>query len=556
MTCLLKRVILFFIFPMVFGCSPIAPKFGTTADNMQQVLSQGSAVDRAMAKQEKLAKIPDPVQSALLPNRNFQIPDRYSVEQSRFNISVKEVPAKSFFTGLVKGSPYSVIVDPKVSGTITLDLKNVTIEQVLQAVRDVYGYDYLATAYGFEIIPAGIKTEIFTINYLNVSRTGETETSVSGGSPTTVSNSQTTSTSSSTSQSSTNPKSSSVKTSSASNIWSQLKETLLSLVGGDKEGRSVVVEPQAGMVVVRAFPSELKKVGEYLNTLQNTMNRQVILEAKILEVRLNDGFQSGIKWELLTNLLQGNDTSASNFTNNVFLLKLSAGSAFSAAIKLLSSQGNVQVLSSPRVSTVNNQKAVIKVGTDEYFVTGLSTTNSNATGVSDITQNVNLTPFFSGIALDVTPQIDNRGNVILHIHPSISEVTQQEKNVTIGLQEVSLPVAQSTIRESDSIVRAQSGQVVVIGGLMQNNTKEGVNGTPFLGDLPFLGTIFRNTEQTALKSELVILLRPFVVNSGTWYKELDKVSDRYHQIDRGFHLGNKPEIFGNLGERRPGWARP
>ena len=128
-----------------------------------------------------------------------------------------------------------------------------------------------------------------------------------------------------------------------------------------------------------------------------------------------------------------------------------------------------------------------------------------------------MTPFFSGIALDVTPQIDRRGGVTLHIHPSVSEVEDQTKTFTIDDRVQTLPTAQSTIRESDSIVYAYSGQIVVIGGLMQQITGEELAATPVLGDVPFFGTAFRQTKQVSSKTELVILLKPLVVEGpGGW----------------------------------------
>ncbi len=131
-----------------------------------------------------------------------------------------------------------------------------------------------------------------------------------------------------------------------------------------------------------------------------------------------------------------------------------------------------------------------------------------------VTPSVTLTPFFSGIALDVTPQISQDGWVTLHVHPSVSEVTDQQKTVTIGQQTQQLPLALSTVRETDSIVRAKSGQVVVIGGLMQDRVDDEQAGTPILSDIPLLGQAFKQTRQRSTKSELVILLRPVVVDSG------------------------------------------
>ena len=198
--------------------------------------------------------------------------------------------------------------------------------------------------------------------------------------------------------------------------------------------------------------------------------------------------------------------------------------------ELLSTQGNLQVLSSPRVSTVNNQKAVIKVGSDEFFVTEISSTTVTGTSTATTPQ-ITLTPFFSGIALDVTPQISESGDVILHIHPSISEVIDQKKTITVAGQVQVLPLAFSSVRESDSVVRAKNGQIIVIGGLMKNKLVERESATPFLSEIPFLGQLFKHTSEVQVKSELVILLRPIVVdNDDVWSKAIHSSSDQVKQI--------------------------
>lgn len=139
----------------------------------------------------------------------------------------------------------------------------------------------------------------------------------------------------------------------------------------------------------------------------------------------------------------------------------------------------MNTLSSPRVTATNNQKAVIKVGNDEYFVTGISSTTQSSSTTTSTTPDIELTPFFSGIALDVTPQIDDEKNVLLHVHPSVIDITQQDKQIDLsGLNGssassvVSLPMAFSNIRESDTVVQAKSGDIIVIGGLMKTNKEQ------------------------------------------------------------------------------------
>ncbi len=316
-----------------------------------------------------------------------------------------------------------------------------------------------------------------------------------------------------------------------------LQQAVANLIGSGK-GQSVVVTPQAGVITVRAFPDEIREVREFLGVSQERMQRQVILEAKILEVTLSDGYQQGINWSNMSASI-GNSGSIVVDRNPAKLPLDAIGTLlggqtnvtfsdgnFKAVMNFMATQGDLNVLSSPRITAANNQKSVIKVGTDEYFVTELSSNAGNGEN-SNAVPEVELTPFFSGISLDVTPQIDNKGNVFLHVHPAVIEVEEEIKQLNLGgdFQNIQLPLAKSSIRESDSVIRAKDGDVVVIGGLMKQQNLEQVSKVPFLGDVPALGNLFRNINNVTQKTELVILLKPTVVGVNTWQKELERSRD-------------------------------
>ncbi len=223
-------------------------------------------------------------------------------------------------------------------------------------------------------------------------------------------------------------------------------------------------------------------------------------------------------------------TTGLDVTNEAFANLFAVGtssSTFGALITLLNTQGDAQVLSSPRVSTLNNQKAVIKVGTDEFFVTDISSdTISNVGGVTS-SPDLTLTPFFSGIALDVTPQISAEGDVILHIHPSVSRVVDQQKIIILAGEELQLPLAFSTVRESDSVVKARNGEVIVIGGLMQTISNDQDAGVPGASELPLFGNLFKQQNTQNRRTELVILLRPVVVDSNkVWSSFIQDTAER------------------------------
>jgi MSHA biogenesis protein MshL len=204
-------------------------------------------------------------------------------------------------------------------------------------------------------------------------------------------------------------------------------------------------------------------------------------------------------------------------------------------ISLLQTQGNAQVLSSPRVTAINNQKAVIKVGSDEYYVTGVDSSTSSTSSSSGNVTSVDvpiptLEPFFSGIALDVTPQINIDGDVILHVHPSVSETTELTKSISVsGQSPYSLPSAQTNIRESDTIIKARNGEIVVIGGLMQSSISDSESKVPLLGSVPLVGKLFTNISKIERKKELIILIKPTVSSSSAMQQQLQQSADIINQ---------------------------
>jgi MSHA biogenesis protein MshL len=218
-------------------------------------------------------------------------------------------------------------------------------------------------------------------------------------------------------------------------------------------------------------------------------------------------------------------------------------SNFAALVAFLETQGNLQVLSSPRIATLNNQKAVLKVGTDEFFVTNI-TTNTTTTGTTSTqSPTITVSPFFSGVALDVTPQIDEHNQIILHIHPSVSNVIEKTKNIDLGTAgSFRLPLASSTISESDTIVRVSNTNIVAIGGLMKETTTRDSNGVPVLGTLPVVGNLFSSKSRSVTKSELVILLKPTVIeNDATWRQDILDTKERIDAYERSDRPTYRPK---------------
>lgn len=509
------------------------------------------ALDLAIEESSKpktvkpLAKVPNSVQRELM-QQNLNQAKQGLLAEKRLEIAAQNVDAKAFFAALVQGSSNSVAVHPDVTGSITLNLSEVTLQEALDVVQDVYGFEIRRSQNIIQVYPAGIRTETIVLDYLFIKRFGQSSTSINSGGvsdndPNNGNNSGNRSNNNSTASNNNNNRNSggnnssnkqtsgiNIFTENESDFWKELKTTLEALVGLE-EGRSVIVSPQAGLVTIRAFPNEIEDVRSFIESTQKRLHRQVIIEAKIMEVTLKDDYQQGIKWnEVLSSVGNTNFTFATSgqIAGNVISNSIGgttslsfSGPDFSGVIDLLQTQGNVQILSSPRITATNNQKAVIKVGEDEYFVTEVSSTTTTGTSTT-VTPEIKLTPFFSGIALDVTPQIDESGDVILHVHPSVTLTDEQTKKITLANDDIILPLAQSSVRESDTVIRAKSNEIVVIGGLIETRKVDLESKTPLLGDIPILGELFKSRSETTQKKELVILLKPIVVGQDTWKNQM------------------------------------
>ncbi|WP_298716500.1 pilus (MSHA type) biogenesis protein MshL [uncultured Oceanisphaera sp.] len=479
--------------------------------------------------------VPAAVEQELLSGRSTAAALSAEPRLRRFNIAANDVETADFFNALASQHGISIAVHPDVRGTISLNLRQVTLADTLAAISRLYGYGIEQQGGVYQVYPNGVRTRTFSVNYLMLSRNGQSQTAISGSS---LSNGEDGGNSAGNS-------STRINTESSNDFWADLESALGRLIGSE-DGRVVVTNPQAGLVSVRAAPDELALVEDFLSRAERQLKRQVILEARIIEVELNDGYEQGIDWD---NLSAGSTASRSVTplvtAGNVSpypagtvqlnpLAKLLGGGVvfnitdgnFTSVISLLQTQGEVNTLSNPRVTTSNNQKAVIKVGTDEYFVTNftLETTTSN-NGPPVQSPDIELTPFFSGISLDVTPQIAEDNRILLHVHPTVSQVQDSNKIINFGNQSVELPLASSSIRESDTVVEARSGEMIIIGGLMQETQSEQNSGVPLLSQIPVLGNLFKNRKLGTKKSELVIMLRPVVVNENTWQNELQRSRD-------------------------------
>ena len=520
-------------------------------DEMQQSTENVEKQKRLMAEQEYLVK----------SNRDAQEANALAVlrQEPRFDLILNNAPARDVFMALVSETPWSLTMHPEVKGVVSTSLRRVTIREALDALREMYGYDYRIDGTRISIYAPTAQTRSFVVNYLTSSRNGSSEIRVNSGSNSVATNTGTGGNTNvmsngqnnaglnggvnGTSGQSTNSVSTQIQTNTTSNLWKEMSDAIKAMVVPGP-GKHVLVTPQASLITVRAMPDELRQIEQYLQSVKGAVQRQVMLEAKIIDVELNDNYQSGIDWNRLFTQF-GNTTiqagvlgaaatglralpvGGTTIPNLVSLPSIGAGAYglsigstnFDAVLAFLEAFGSARVLSSPRIATLNNQRALLKVGTDEFFIT--SATPGSTTGTTGLLGSAAVNPptlnwasFFSGIALDVTPQIDESSVVTMHVRPSVSTVSERTRELNLGSAgNYKLPTARSSVNETDTVVRIENGQMVAIGGLMQTESNNGLSGLPGASSAGPFGSLVSNQSRVGKKRELVVLIKPTVIKS-------------------------------------------
>ena len=473
--------------------------------------------------------------------------------ERRFSLTISNASPDVLFMSLLSETPLSVAVDPAVKGPLSITLKDVTLRESLDLLRELHGLEYKVIGRHIVVSPAQMQTSFYNVDYPSFNRAGRSETRVAGGSissgssggGSTGSGPSTGGQAAGGGSGGSSQESSHVSTQQRNDVWGELEASIKLLVG-DKDGRKVVVSAQTGTIIVRAMPKEQRAVAEYLEAARVSVQRQVMLEAKIVEVQLRDSERAGINWSAFKaglvsratgGILSPGASLAPQGAINGSLVNVTPGQAlqsaasnvgsllglafqttnFAAVLEFLATQGNTQVLSSPRIATMNNQKAVLKVGTDDFFVTNVSTTSSTGTGTGNstgtTTPTISLQPFFSGISLDVTPNINAEGFITLHIHPAVTTVTERNKVLSFGNNGTyTLPLASSDINESDAVVRARDGNIIAIGGLMRQTSAHADSGVPGTEGSIFRKILGGQSNTLSEKRELVILLKPTIID--------------------------------------------
>ncbi len=463
------------------------------------------------------AETAPPLEEYLLP-RMAGKESLKGVGGEKFSIAVQETKLKDVLMVLARDSRYNVIVDPAIEDTVTIDLKEVTMGEALQAILSPLHLEYTIRKNTIEVIRPRMATRIFALNYITATRTGETGLTVSsggrGGEEASAGDYGT------------------VKSTSKVALWEEIRQGLNTILSGsseegnDGQGQRMVINEHSGTILITALPEKLMEIADFLESVEGSIQRQVMIQAKIVEVTLSDSFKAGIDWAGVPNLrgsFVGDLTSGLAATQPLpasVVQNLSPDAGFfqigatkgdiSLLLDMIATQGEIHVLSNPRISTLNNQKAIIKAGREDTFFTLQKEVNSEG-GVLQENFTVDREDYTIGVVLDVTPQISRSGEIIMNIHPSITEFIE-EKTFPPGAVGADIlanaPVLD--VREVDTMVRVQDGETIVIAGLMREKTDKSVTSVPVLGDIPLLGKLFQRVVETKENTELVILLQPAV----------------------------------------------
>lgn len=551
---------------LVMACSVTGPRQQPNTEitnEIQDILERGERGHaNVLDEQTAVAAVDE-----LMPGLSISDEVLQPVEE-RFNIAANQEDARQFFSNLVAGTQYGVLVSPDIDGEISISLPNVTIDEVMQAVEEAYDYSITRRGNIYQIQPPTLQTKMFTIDYLDVQRTGSSSVQVtSGGGGGAARGGQTGGLSGGLSGGgiggglggvgglggtggvgatsgvggASGGGGGQISTSVQTDFWTDLTDTLESMLEGedDEESGRVIVQPQIGLVMVTAMPRDMARVEEYISRAQGILSREVTIQVQFLEVVLNKGFQTAIDFDtfgpggadgtdntIVAQFESGGDSTAQSISNPLAIT--TNFTDFASVFRLLDSRGSTQVLSSPSLKVLNNQKAVFQDGDQEYFqVSAGSSVVNSGQAVTQSASN-DLEQFFSGISMDITPQISADGTITLHVHPTITTVTEQTK--PIGGQQV--PLARTSVRELDSIIRAEDGKIVVLGGLAYEREVDEASGIPYASDLPGVGAAFDQRRRTTVKSEFIILLRPVIASAQSEQQLLQERSNRVDNINR------------------------
>jgi len=467
------------------------------------------------------------------------------IPEKLFSFFARDASIQDVLLAFSRESELNIVMDPELSGKVTIDLKRVTLREALEAILSPLGWTYQIDGRFIKVSRPQMETRLFTLNYISTKRTGKRETYASSGGG--MQAGPTIGQQVVVSGGGARTGFSDLISVDEMDLWREIHRGLEAIIFGsvdekektadqekttltrvDGKGKKLVINKSTGVIWVTDYPVNLNKVASYLEMMEGTSQRQVTIQARIMEVILSDEYKAGINWKVIEGLPRsinlswgltdkagttgfpggstgtdiGSIATPGIFNMNPFGGTLAIGAlgkevALSDIVEAISEQGDVKILSNPTISTLNNQKAIIRVGDqDVFFIIGAVATQNT------VTQTVQPMTIDIGIILDVTPQIADDGTILMSIHPSISQKTG-EKTAPDGS---TFPLL--SVRETDTTVKVKDGQTIVIAGLMTERKDYTFIGVPLLKSIPLFGNLFQYKSDNKRNAELVIMITP------------------------------------------------
>ena len=520
----MKKAILSMTILFLAGCSITA-----LSKKKEEGLNEMPITQVAPQKDEALPQI------ELMPVT--QVVEKIEEKEKLYSLSAKDMEIREILFLLAGELPeYTVDIHPDVSGRRTVDIKELSLDNILTILLEPLGLEYTMFDHILRISKPRMVTRTFEFVYSTTNRTAKTSlVAMTGGGGETTGGEGAGSSSASFG---------SIATEETIDVWGELESGIISLLS---EAGKLSISKRIGRISVTDYRSNMKEIASFIDAFKRETKIQILIKAKILEVTLTEGSEFGIDWTAVfngINILGGSETdlikqSFAPADSAVTTFGLSFAKPINTVInhdnlklviRALETQGKVTVLSSPQVSTLNGQKAIIRsVREDVIFQSSQS-----AGGAGDPIATTTAEPFTFGVFLDVTPHVDSEGMITMDVHPSVSSKADPGLSPDGTAQK---PIIDT--RETETVVTVKNGETVIIAGLMQDNVQKLVSKFPLLGDIPYLGKAFRREITETQKSELVILISPTIVgprakdfgNARANYKMLrDQFPDKYQGV--------------------------
>ncbi|WP_459817447.1 pilus (MSHA type) biogenesis protein MshL [Galenea microaerophila] len=463
-------------------------------------------------------------------------------KQKLYSVSAINVPVKKLLYKLAADANRQLSLSQEVQGNVTLIVKDKSLDFIVKHIAEQVGANYQVTPQIIKIYPDRPYWQTYRVDYVNLLKKTQDDSllnmsigklDIASGSDSISQGNQ-----------------SSVSVETLNDFWGTLHKNIKVLLGTEENSKSsqpsdntdsgqnatagqvdqsvvshVLINKEAGLLSVYATTKKQAQIKRFLDQVFTRANKQVLIEATVVEVELSDRYQAGIDWSLLNSLTHGELRDASFVGTNlstdplfsINLVSKNGGFNFNLGLKMLQQFGKTKVLSSPKIMTMNNQMALLKVVDNEvYFtiqaeVSEDTTSTGGTTSTTTYTSEVHTVPV--GFMMSVIPFVSDNDSISLNIRPTLSRILRyvDDPNPDLGNVPSKIPVIQE--REMSSVLRLQDKQTAIIGGLIQNSTDKNNSGVPLLKDIPGIGNLFKYRDDTTSKTELVVFIRPRIIRN-------------------------------------------